>query len=125
MKKIIFLFCITLSGFQNPICQITDFSPAAPPGTLKTISISLGPHSTSVERCTIWINSPNLGQVQIACYLPNNPIPVHNEISVPTNGMSGSWIFADGEMSWLNTPGGFQFVGWGSDHIEVSKTQTF
>ncbi len=123
MKKFFIFFGITfcvfsLFGFQNPICQIKDFTP-----TIK--GISFGPPSASVEHCYFWFNSPGAGQVQIACYSLFNQI-IYNSIQTPITGISGSFAFSDGTISWLISPGKFHFVGASSiDNIEVHEDGTF
>lgn len=119
-NPLLIFFTFSLFGFQTPpICQITQFNPSV-------ISISFGTYSLATEHCNIFLNSPSAGEVQIACYLPNNPTPVKNEIDIPANpGFNGGWSFPDGSMSWILSPGAFHLVGAGSDGVEVHLDGTF
>jgi hypothetical protein len=117
--KFFIFFLGSILTAQNPVCRYTDFTP-----TIK--GISFGPASSGSERCFFWLNSPSAQQVQIACYAPNDPIPIHNEINrISPNGVEGTWVFPDGAVSWLIKPNEFHFVGAGSDHIEILKDGTF
>jgi len=124
MKKIIFLFFTfgifgTFGQISAQLAVITDFNST-------THSISFGAYSLATEHCTFWIHSPSAGQIQIACYVPNNPVPTHNEIdTISPTGFSGTWVFADGTMSWIIQPNQFHLAGAGSDNIEVHKDGTF
>jgi len=119
-RKFLFFFSLwTLLFAQSPapICQIKDFSP-----TVK--GISFGPPGTSVEHCYFWFNSPGAGQVQIACYSLFNQI-VYNTIQTPIVGISGSFAFSDGTMSWIIQPNEIHLAGAASDNIEVHEDGTF
>jgi hypothetical protein len=116
LKNFLFFSASLLLAQAQPICRIINFS-------TNVKGISFGPTNTT-EHCFIWLKSPAPNQIQIACYTSTNQI-LHNEISTPTNGMSGSWIFPDGAISWLITFNNLQVVGAGSDHIEVTKSWTF
>jgi len=120
MKKFFIFFTFSLFGFQNPICRYTDFTPLIK-------GISFGPASLANERCFFWLNSPALGQVQIACYQPNDNVPIHNEVNrILPAGTEGTWVFPIGAVSWLIKPNEFHFVGTSAiDHIEVKKDGTF
>ncbi len=97
-----FLFFPVLLSAQQPV-EIKQFTPTI-------ISISVGPYGLDKERCNFWLNSPGAGQVQIACYLPNNPIPIKNEILVPGKSV-GSWVFDDASITWEFKPGEFHLTG--------------
>lgn len=119
MKKFLFFISLIISAQTPSICRITDFSPAVK-------SISFGSYSAANEHCTLWFNSPTLGQVQIACYLANAPTPIYNTIQTPTNGLVGVYVFSDGIMSWLISPGHFHISGAAtSDSLEVEEDGTF
>lgn len=120
LKNFLFFFSFSIFGFQNPICHITEF-----PNT-QTKSISFGTYSLATEHCNFFFNSPAPGQVQIACYVPNNPIPAFNAIATPANpGFPGGWDFPDGQMTWIIKSGEFHLVGAASDRVEVKLDGVF
>lgn len=106
---------------QNPIPagQITEFN-----ANLK--AISFGKYGAGVERCVFWLNSPTIGQVQVACYLPNNPTPPYNSIQRPAEGVQGYFRSPSGVVTWILRAKEFHLAAMGfGTAAEIKLDGTF
>lgn len=122
---VFFILLLQIGRTQIPITQITAFG-ILPTG-VQVMGISFGPPNSTSKHCYFWLNSPIPGQIQIACYSANSPIPdIKNEIhTVPQIGFQGFEEFPDGTMTWLIQPNSFHLAGVSTDGMEVHKDGTY